>query len=467
MGNNVLETVVSNNVCVGCGMCAGLLPAVLCMHTDKYGTYLPELVGKDAEGWGELSLRVCPFANNDDNEDTIAASLYGDQEGVQHRSETGYYLRCFTGHVNDVDVRMASTSGGMISWLAGKMLSSGRVDAVVCVGECDDGEKLFKFQFITDTADLGRCRKSRYYPVEVSEVIGKIKESKGKVLFIGLPCFVKAMRLAMKADAVLESRIAYTIGLFCGHLKSKRYCEYLSRCCGVDENTIKTVDFRKKVPGLPANKYTFEVMTQDNGDESSSQIMMKDVWASSWSNNLFMLGACEYCDDVMAETADVSIGDAWLPAYTKDFRGTSIVVCRHRDILELLEEGSGDKDISLAEICVDEVIQSQAGAFRQRRTGMKYRLYLSAKKGNWKPNKRVTAGKKGVGILFRAVQRLRLKTRTLSHTAFLKQKSTGGLDIFVRMLKPWIFYMKVLNRVRHLGASLKRKASRLFNSSAT
>ena len=30
---------------------------------------------------------------------------------------------------------------------------------------------------------------------------------------------------------------------------------------------------------------------------------MQDVWASSWGNNLFMLAACECCDDVIAETA--------------------------------------------------------------------------------------------------------------------------------------------------------------------
>ncbi|MBA7585741.1 hypothetical protein ES708_27729 [subsurface metagenome] len=103
MEENVLEIIVSNNLCVGCGMCAGILPKALRMYTNKYGSYLPELIEDETEDWGRLSLRVCPFANNEDNEDTIAARLFGYQEGVKHRSETGYYLQCFTGHVTDED----------------------------------------------------------------------------------------------------------------------------------------------------------------------------------------------------------------------------------------------------------------------------------------------------------------------------------------------------------------------------
>ena len=457
MEENVLETIVSNNLCVGCGMCAGLWPRVLCMHTNKYGAYLPELIKETNEDWGRLSLSVCPFADNQDNEDTIAAKLFGRQESIRHRSETGYYLQCFTGYVLDQQARLEATSGGIITWLAGEMLSRGKVDAVACVGQCNDGKDLFEFKLIKDRADIHKCKKSRYYPVEVSRIIKEIKETDGKVLFIGLPCFVKAMRLAMQADPVIRERIGYTIGLFCGHLKSKHYSAYLARCCGVSDKEIKTVNFRKKVPGKPPNKYAFEVLIQSDGKEYYRQIMMEDVWASSWSNNLFMLDACEYCDDIMAETADVSVGDAWLPECAKDYRGTSIIVCRHKDILNLLKSGFDNKDISLKEIPVEKVIQSQTGAIRQRRTGLQYRLYLSAKKQLWRPKKRVTANRKAGSILFRLVQVLRVKTKSLSREAFLKQQATDGLDIFISLLRPWTLSLRILNLVRHSAGSLKRK----------
>ena len=75
--SNVLNKVLSNGLCVGCGMCAGILSASLHMKTDKYGVYLPELKDGYNQGWEQESLKVCPFANNEENEDSIADRLFG------------------------------------------------------------------------------------------------------------------------------------------------------------------------------------------------------------------------------------------------------------------------------------------------------------------------------------------------------------------------------------------------------
>lgn len=447
-------------------VCAGILPKVLRMRTDKYGAYLPELIEGVSEDWKELDLKVCPFADNQDNEDTISEMLFSNQEGIKHRSETGYYLQCSIGYVNDHEARLASTSGGIIAWLAGEMLSSGKVDAVAFVGQSDGVDNLFEYQIATDIAELCKCRKSRYYAVETSKIIGEIKKLNGRVLFIGLPCFVKALRLAMKVDHILKERIVYTIGLFCGHLKTKHYAAYLSRCCGVHERDIKTLDFRKKIPGWPANKYAFEVFAQKNSKEEHKQIMMQDVWASSWSNNLFMLDACEYCDDIMAETADVSVGDAWLPECVNDYRGTSIVITRRKDTLDMLKTGYEKGELLLKETSVEKVIQSQAGAIRQRREGLQYRLYLSAKEGQWRPRKRVLADRKAISVCNRLLQLLRIKTKSLSREAFLKQQPIEGLDIFIGSLRPLIVVHRMLNIIRHVPWIIKKKIADLLKISS-
>lgn len=317
-GPDVLKAVVDHNLCVGCGMCAGVLPDVLAMHTDEYGAYKPQLIAETERDWGALSLQVCSFADNGENEDTIAERVFGRTDGMSRCSETGYYLQCFAGYVTDEQSRLKSTSGGIITWLAQKMLSQGLADYVACVGRSNKRDRLFDFQLINDASDLQKCRKSKYYPVEVSGVIEQIKKTEGRVLFVGLPCFVKAMRLAMQADPVLNERVVNIIGLVCGHLKTKNYAAYLSRSCGVHEDEVITADFRKKVEGLPASRYAFEVTFAEDGGEGRRQVMMEDVFAGSWSNNLFMLEACEYCDDVFAETADVTVGDAWLADYVKD-----------------------------------------------------------------------------------------------------------------------------------------------------
>jgi len=39
---------------------------------------------------------------------------------------------------------------------------------------------------------------------------------------------------------------------------------------------------------------------------------------------------------VFAETADVVLGDAWLPEYVQDSDGTNVVVTRNQDIRQLI-----------------------------------------------------------------------------------------------------------------------------------
>ncbi len=456
--DSVLLRIVPNGLCVGCGMCAAIQPETLQMGTDSYGTYLPELAGSPAPGWGPRSLKVCPFADNPDNEDTLAGALFADVEGIKHRTETGYFLKCFIGYVTDEDTRLAATSGGMITWLAQRLLSDGKVDAVACVGPAERGRDLFEFRLVTDPANLAQCRKSRYYPVEVSNVIGKIKAMEGKVLFIALPCFLKALRLAMKEDAALADRVCYTIGLVCGHLKSKKYGAYLARHCGVAERDIETLDFRRKVPERAANQYAFSV-TLRNGSER--QILMRDVWAGSWSNNLFMLDACECCDDIIAETADIAVGDAWLPKHLRDYRGTSIVVCRTPEMLDLLRAGAEEGQLTLEETSIDQMIAAQAGAIRQRREGLQYRLYLSQKRQQWRPKKRVAPSARAGSMLFRRVQLLRIKLRTLSKEAFRDQEPFEGLDLFKRRLRIWVWMNQSINQLRHSPVALKRKLAAL------
>ena len=304
-----------------------------------------------------------------------------------HTPETGYYLRAYAGFTADEQRRLASASGGIISWLASRMLSTGVVEAVACVGPGKRPDRLFEFRLVTSVPELYECTKSRYYPVEVSELMSRIREFPGTVLFIGLPCFVKALRLAVRADETLQRKVKYTIGLVCGHLKSKHYAAYLSRICGVNERDVVTVDFRKKILQRPASQYAFEVSYRSNDGVESCHVMMKDVFAGSWTNNLFMLDACEYCDDVFAETADIAVGDAWLPEYVRDCRGTSIVVCRDEAIQGLLVTGVEEGSICLDNIPIERAIESQAAGLRQRRMGLAYRLFLSAKRGYWRPDK--------------------------------------------------------------------------------
>ena len=392
VGGSVLDQVVSNNLCVGCGMCVGMLPRTLRIITDPYGAYCPELINASATPqWQETSLQVCPFADHDDNEDTIATKLYGLQPGIEYLTGVGYHLATYTGYVADESLRAMATSGGIATWLIKSLMEDGTVDAAVCVGRSTVSGTLFDFQVIDNPRDLDRCKKSRYYPVELSKVIPYIREARKKVVLVGLPCFIKAARLAAAIDPILRECVIYTVSIFCGHLKSRAFATYLANCCGIRDEEIVTADFRKAVSNRYAWDYDFEVTYRRGQAEERKSVRMKDVFGGNWSLNFFMLNACNYCDDVIGETADVSIGDAWLQPYARDSRGTNLLVCRRQKVVDRLQQGCKSGDLHLETMSAEIVLQSQAGAFRQRRSGLSYRLFLAQKKVTWYPIKRVEA----------------------------------------------------------------------------
>jgi coenzyme F420-reducing hydrogenase beta subunit len=46
---------------------------------------------------------------------------------------------------------------------------------------------------------------------------------------------------------------------------------------------------------------------------------------ATWGAGFFQNSACNYCDDVVAETSDIAFGDAWVEPYSSDGRGTNVV----------------------------------------------------------------------------------------------------------------------------------------------
>ena len=83
----------------------------------------------------------------------------------------------------------------------------------------------------------------------------------------------------------------------------------------IRHNDIELIDFRLKNEGQPANRYATQLITSD-------KITQRDVFDLDGTDGLglgfFKYKACDYCDDVAGETADITLGDAWLPGEIKD-----------------------------------------------------------------------------------------------------------------------------------------------------
>src|SRR5690606_8075462 len=82
----------------------------------------------------------------------------------------------------------------------------------------------------------------------------------------------------------------------------------------------------------------------------------------------------DFTQDALNETADLVLGDAWLPRYTPDGRGTNVVLVRDARLLPLFEEGRTTGRLHLETIPLRDIVASQASLVRQSVTEIPYRF---------------------------------------------------------------------------------------------
>ena len=388
MTPEVISTIVRNNLCIGCGLCAAICPeGMLKMQFNHFGEYNPTQREDCTKECG-LCGKVCPFADGNDNEDSIGKTLYGKTEGISHRPETGYYLNCYAGYAPET--RERGTSGGMATWLLSTLLKERIVDYVIAVVPEENPDQLFKFAILYTRESVLSASGSAYYPVELSGVLQEIQNKPGRCAIIGLPCFIKAIRLATQKNRILRERIHITVGLVCGQLKNKHFTDYIADLAGVRRDELRHVHYRGKSPDTPASNY-FYTFTRKNG--TTARFFWDEGISAAWMNRWFTMNACNYCDDIFAECADVTFMDAWLPEFSKESQGTNLVLVRSRLVQDVIDHGINNGEVRLDPMSVEKVMQSHAGLIDIKRRNLAYQLYLGHRQGCKMPKKRVAPTK--------------------------------------------------------------------------
>lgn len=413
-----------------------------------------------------VAARVCPFADGVPDENELAQEGFGKSALLE--PHIGYYVATYAGWVVESDFRARGSSGGLASWVLVELLDRELVDYVVHVmpePAPTTGKPLFRFGISSSAEEVRARSKSRYYPAEMSGVIGEMLQRPGRYAVVGIPCFIKAVRLACRESAVLRDRVTFTIGIVCGHLKSSAFAEMLAWQCGIAPGELRAVDFRTKLPGRSASNYGVTVSGERDGRTITVTKPTSELFGSNWAHGFFKYKACDFCDDVVGETADISIGDAWLREYESDPAGTNVVVVRAKALHSVLADAAAAGRLHLDPIPAEKVVESQAGGFRHRRDGLAYRLFLEDQAGRWRPNKRVEPLANHLTPELRRIYAMRYQLGQASHAAFAAARTQRDFGMFLRTMKPLVaqyerlyrrpLLIRVLGRITRIVGSLR------------
>lgn len=293
--------------CSSCGACANACPhGAISMHLDDEGFYRPAI---DAEKCVECGTceRVCPWAKDVQNPNVSS---------VTPKTVAAYSL--------DDSIRLNSSSGGIFTVLAEKVLADGGV--VAGVAQLDKAH--FGHVIVDNKADLPKFQGSKYVQANPGLVYKSVRNAlrEGrKVLFSGTPCQVAALYSVLGKT---QYENLYTVDIVCHGTPSVKVWEkYVKELESKTGSKLEKCSFRNKDAGWGNYSLAYKF---ENGIETLIPHAQDEFM------RLFLQRICqnESCADCryrkLPRIADITLGDFWgISNYHRemdDNKGTSVVL---------------------------------------------------------------------------------------------------------------------------------------------
>ncbi|HEC2597223.1 Coenzyme F420 hydrogenase/dehydrogenase, beta subunit C-terminal domain [Raoultella ornithinolytica] len=428
-----IDKIIKNDLCTGCGICITEDKSnTSYMDWNEDGFLQPVLTPESDINGME---KVCPFnLNNKYDEDYLAKKFLS---GYTHADEDiGLYTGLYGGYSKEH--RLTSSSGGLATFVFEKLLNSGAVEALFIVKEFNGR---YKYQLFNTVGDIKSISKTRYYPVTLDSLFTEIKKIDGRVAVSGVACFLKAIRLKQNLYPEYKEKIPFLVGIICGGLKSRFYTDFLAQSAGCS-GEYTTPEYRVKNASSFASDYKFSC--RDKYGERIHVVEMHKL-GDMWGTGLFKSNACDFCDDVMTELADISLGDAWIKPYNEEGLGNSVVITRSKTAHDIISSGIQSGELSLEKLNLSSVKSSQQGSFNHRHKGLLFRIKNARNSQILVPVKRKRFLSRQ-SLFFNLVQKQRLITRRNSLDYW---KQSGSLEDFNSKITVSLTKLFKLTRLNH------------------
>lgn len=299
---NDLKTVCETDKCTGCMACKDVCPYSAISIKDSLVSYNAVIDEKLCINCGACE-RVCQV--NDPPKM---------KEPVMWKQ----------GWAANPDIRKKSSSGGAAAVLEREFIRNG---GYVC--SCVFLNGRFVYQLENKLEGVEKFAGSKYVKSDPSGIYKQVKDklTQGeKVLFLGLPCHVAAVKKFIGKK--LQEHL-YTVDLICHGTPSPEILTKFLQQHNTDIATVSDISFRTN------NSFYIQC--------DKKPVTMKnclDKYSMGFLNSLFYTESCYECKYANTNrVSDITLGDSWGSNLSADEQseGISLIVCQTEKGKELLE----------------------------------------------------------------------------------------------------------------------------------
>ena len=359
--------VINSGLCTHCGTCVGLNKEIIGFKETEYGPLPLKLSDGELD---PATFFACP------GKGVPYPTLYHELcEDPNQNFVTGKILDSWIGYSNDIDIRLNSASGGIITTTLIYLLDTDRIDGAIVVKAGEPSPESAMPIIATSRDEILASSQSVYRPIPVNIILDKTRGFKGRLSYVGLPDQVASIRMLQMAKHPSVSNIKYILGPYTGTNMYKEAIRSFLRGRGVNDSTkITSLKWRAgEWPGY------LEVILEDD------RVFRAEKFYFNYLTPFFITKSTLFACDFTNELTDISVGDAWSPKYEKQRKGFSVILARTKEGKRLLEEMRSENKITLEEVEISEAMNMHGHMLDFKKRGSFIRIETIKKKGRKVP----------------------------------------------------------------------------------